>query len=147
MTKLVADRNGDKHDPLEVAESLDELGDGSNAAIGEQLHEAADVMRALATANDRCPLCAGMRILPNFMDAPGGPRCACGRPSIHESGACTFDHNAIPCPRCGDIPCRDCLGKRTVEVWGTSPGGVRYFIDTMTCDRCKGTGKESAHAA
>ena len=47
----------------------------------------------------RCPLCSGLTILPNFMDAPGGPRCACGRPSVHESGECAFNHGMVPCPR------------------------------------------------
>lgn len=29
-----------------------------------------------------------VNLTPNQMDAPGGPRCACGRPSTHESGWC-----------------------------------------------------------
>jgi hypothetical protein len=146
LVTLIADRNGDMHDPRDVAEMLDDLGDRSSATKAELLHDAADVVRALATTADHCLLCAGMRILPNFMDAPGGPRCACGRPSTNESGSCGEDHGAIPCPRCGDIPCRSCLGKGAIEIWGTSPGGVRCSIDMMTCDRCDGTGKESAHA-
>jgi hypothetical protein len=100
-----------------------------------------DVVRAL----ERCPLCSGMRILPNFMDAPGGPRCACGRPSIHESGACDVEHDAVPCPRCGTFPCWKCRGKKLVEIVGHYPSS-RGFIDTITCERCKGTGEESAHA-
>lgn len=144
MTALIADRNGDKHDPIEVADFLDDCGDRSKEAIGDGLHDAADVMRALATANDRCSLCAGMTILPNFMDAPGGPRCACGRPSVHESGACGEEHNALPCPRCGTFPCWKCRGNTTIDAIGQYP--ARDFIDSTLCDRCKGTGKESAHA-
>lgn len=49
----------------------------------------------------RCPLCRGLRLLPNWSDAPGGPRCACGRPSLHEDGFCGIKHGPIPCPRCG----------------------------------------------
>jgi hypothetical protein len=43
----VPDRNGVMHDPLEVADDLDGLGDRSQAAIGETLHDAADVVRGL----------------------------------------------------------------------------------------------------
>jgi len=50
-----------------------------------------------------CPLCSGLRVLPNFLDAPGGPRCACGRPSTRESGACSTVHGAVACPRCGTV--------------------------------------------
>lgn len=45
---LIEDRAGDKHDPFEVAEFLDGQGDRANAAIGEALHDAADVVRGLA---------------------------------------------------------------------------------------------------
>lgn len=48
----------------------------------------------------RCTLCHGMKMLPNFMDAPNGPRCACGRPSAHQSGWCGVEHPHVPCPRC-----------------------------------------------
>jgi hypothetical protein len=62
-----------------------------------------DACRHARGAGGRCRLCSGMGILPNFMDAPGGPRCACGRPSVRETGACGLAraHGAVPCPRCG----------------------------------------------
>jgi len=44
---LVPDRSGEPHDPLEVADELDHLGDRSQADKGEALHDAADVMRGL----------------------------------------------------------------------------------------------------
>jgi hypothetical protein len=44
---LIDDRNGDKHDPLDVADFLDAQGDRSCADIGESLHDAADVVRGL----------------------------------------------------------------------------------------------------
>jgi len=45
---LIADRAGVNYDPNEVADALDSLGDRHNAATGEALHSAADVMRGLA---------------------------------------------------------------------------------------------------
>ena len=106
--ELVADRIGNKHDPAEIADMLDGFGDRASEAIGDDLHVAADIVRALTyrvrllspTDNERCRLCSGLTILPNFMDAPGGPRCACGRPSVHEYGGCEIEHGAVPCPRC-----------------------------------------------
>lgn len=50
LAALVADRNGDKHDPIEVADLLDAMGDRASTATGETLHDAADVVRALAAA-------------------------------------------------------------------------------------------------
>ncbi len=44
---LVPDRSGAIHDPLEVADALDGLGDKANEAMGEILHDAADVVRGL----------------------------------------------------------------------------------------------------
>jgi hypothetical protein len=44
---IVVDRKGEMHDPLKVAEWLDSHGDRSNEAVGESLHDAADVMRRL----------------------------------------------------------------------------------------------------
>lgn len=38
-----------------------------------------------------------MGILPNRMDAPGGPVCACGKPSRRESGQCEDDHGGMMC--------------------------------------------------
>jgi hypothetical protein len=47
MGLLIADRNGTMHEPLEVADCLDDLGDHSGVAKAEVLHDAADVMRGL----------------------------------------------------------------------------------------------------
>lgn len=46
---LIPDRNGHMHDPKEVADFLDSRGDQLNVAIGEAMHDAADVVRALAS--------------------------------------------------------------------------------------------------
>jgi hypothetical protein len=48
----------------------------------------------------RCRMCGGIGVLPNRMDAPSGPVCACGRPSVHESGQCAEAHEPVPCPWC-----------------------------------------------
>lgn len=48
-----------------------------------------------------CSMCGGLGFLPNWMDAPGHPRCACGRRSVRQSGECMLGHPPIPCPRCG----------------------------------------------
>jgi hypothetical protein len=44
---LIEDRNGQSHDPLKVAEFLDGRGDVASEAIGEALHDAADVVLGL----------------------------------------------------------------------------------------------------
>ena len=44
-----------------------------------------------------CRRCHGAGFLPNLMDAPGGPTCACGQPSARESGACGADHGPAFC--------------------------------------------------
>jgi|SRR5208283_615451 len=44
---LITDRNGDTHDPIDVADMLDGLADRSQADTGESLHDAADVVRAM----------------------------------------------------------------------------------------------------
>lgn len=50
---LVPDRNGSMHDPRQIADDLDDQGDRSNAAIGELLYDAADVVRGLAARNEK----------------------------------------------------------------------------------------------
>ena len=35
---------------------------------------------------------AAVRIEPAQMDAPGGPRCACGKPSVYQNGSCNVCH-------------------------------------------------------
>lgn len=53
---LVPDRNGFMHDPLEVAEFLDSEADRSSEARREALHDAADVVRALAVSKSDADL-------------------------------------------------------------------------------------------
>jgi len=48
-----------------------------------------------------CPICGGLGIKPNVMDAEDGPECACGKPSRLQSGDCGEGHGPIPCE------CRD----------------------------------------
>lgn len=43
----IHDRDGDNHDPLDVADFLDGLADRSDQATGESLHDSADVVRRL----------------------------------------------------------------------------------------------------
>jgi len=48
----------------------------------------------------------------NAMDAPGGPQCACGRPSHYESGRCAIPHDIVWCEVCmndkiADWHCQD----------------------------------------
>ncbi len=71
-----------------------------------------------------CHICGGLKLLPNWMDAPGHPRCACGRDSIHESGQCGVDHGPIFCPRCGRQDKIDVAPLVTVEVTGTEDPGA-----------------------
>ena len=53
---LIADRRGEMHDPLEVAEELDAEADRRSEATGEFLHDAADIIRGLvARINDGGP--------------------------------------------------------------------------------------------
>jgi hypothetical protein len=47
MEASVPDRTNDLHEPADVAEFLDGQGDRTDAAVGESLHDAADVVRAL----------------------------------------------------------------------------------------------------
>ena len=58
---LLPDRSGAMHDPLEVAEWLDGMGDRSGEAIGESFHDAADVMRGLVA---RASIVAGTEATP-----------------------------------------------------------------------------------
>lgn len=65
--RLIADRNGDMHDPSDVADRLDGMADRSAEATAEALHDAADVVRGLAAgagresptpdASSECPVC------------------------------------------------------------------------------------------
>jgi len=67
-TTLIADRNGEKHDPLEVAEFLDDLGERSNGAIDDALFSAADVVRWMYSKLQnipepvRCRECGGIYV-------------------------------------------------------------------------------------
>lgn len=54
-------------------------------------------MSDAATAGPRCPRCASTGVLPNRMDAPDEPVCACGKPSVREDGFCADDHGAVFC--------------------------------------------------
>ena len=56
----VADRDGMNHDPWEVADALDAMGDRADEATGETLHDYADVVRGLAqrcSETARIPQC------------------------------------------------------------------------------------------
>jgi len=44
-----------------------------------------------------CSECMGLGILPNIMNAPDGPECACGGPSRHANGWCGENHGPIYC--------------------------------------------------
>jgi hypothetical protein len=60
-----------------------------------------------------CDRCGGLGILPNKMDAPNGPECACGKPSRWESGWCGTKHPTCLC---------DCeRGKRVAEFLARRP--------------------------
>ena len=60
----------------------------------------------VALANVRCPRCADFGLLPNRMDAPGHPKCACGRDSVHESGQCEVDHGPVWCDCPMGVACK-----------------------------------------
>lgn len=45
----------------------------------------------------KCQVCLDIGIKPNRMDAPDGPVCACGKPSVRESGSCGEDHGPVTC--------------------------------------------------
>ena len=49
------------------------------------------------SADPKCETCGGFGLVPNRMDAPGGPICGCGQPSVHESGSCGRTHGPIFC--------------------------------------------------
>lgn len=44
--------------------------------------------RGVDTDGGGCIVCLGLKRAPNRMDAPDGPLCGCGKPSVHESGCC-----------------------------------------------------------
>lgn len=160
MTVEVRDITGEGDYRLFVA-TWGASGTGARAAREDAY--AREVARCLKLAIDKgsglvadwdskvCHVCGGLTILPNFMNAPGGPRCACGLPSIHESGSCGREHGAVPCPRCGPLK-KDVREKRARVLVEDRTGGkhdpveVADFLDGVG-DRSNEMVGESLHDA
>jgi len=90
---------------------MDAIEDRSRQALHGLARAAVDVVDVLplwasvaSSSPARCLLCDGFRYLPNRMNAPGGPICGCGQPSVHEDGSCGVEHEPVPCPACTAPP-------------------------------------------
>lgn len=96
LAALVADRNGDKHDPIEVADFLDAMGDRSDMVTGEAMHDAADVVRGLAAALRPYLAPAGLEAFEGLRRREHTPKCRL----YYASGGATKDRD-----RCHPVDC------------------------------------------